>query len=308
LLARIPIDAVAHCAGVVDDGAISAMTPSRIDRVFAAKVDAAVNLHELTRAMPLRAFVLFSSVAGIAGTAGQANYAAANSFLDALATARSRAGLAGQSLAWGLWEPSSDGMSAGLSAADLARLRRQGIAPLSSERGLALFAEALARPEPLLVPVQLDLSAIADEPQPLLRNLMKVRLPAAARSTVADAGDVKRRLSRLAPDERRLALLELVRAEVSSVFRMPGQIVPDDEPLKSLGLDSLMALELRDRVAARLGVPLSSTLAFDHPTVGQIALFTAGLLGEQATPLPLAPAGPIDELSNEELISLMRSL
>ena len=295
IAADAPLRAVFHCAGVVDDGLLASLDSDRIDRVFAAKLDAAAHLHELTRGVPLDAFVLFSSVAGILGTAGQANYAAANTFLDALAAHRRHAGLAGQSLAWGLWEPSSRGMTAGLSAADVERIRRQGIAPLSIEQGLALLDEALVRTEPLLVPARLEASVA---PRP------------------AGSRDV---LTGLPPEERRIAVRALVRAEASVVLRLPERAVPDDEPLRSLGLDSLMAVELGDRLGARLGVSLSATLAFDHPTVAQIVAFVETLLParreQAAAPLAVATGTPeaaelgaIDRMSNEDLVALVRTL
>jgi acyl carrier protein/NADP-dependent 3-hydroxy acid dehydrogenase YdfG len=316
LLADLPADAplraVFHCAGVVDDGAIFALTPARVDRVFGPKLAAAVHLHELTRAMPLERFVLFSSVSGVVGTAGQGNYAAANAFLDALAAHRVRAGLPGQSLAWGPWEPAGRGMTAGLTAVDLARLHRHGIAPLSAEQGLALLDDALARRAPLLVPARLDLARL-DAP---------ATSPAAA-TPVTSTAAVRARLAALAHADRQAALLELVRSEVAQVFRLPDRGVPDDQPLQTLGLDSLMAVELRDRLATRLDARLSATLAFDHPTPADMARFIATTLfvsaGDEPAPRTTAhhargdrdiamPPRAIEELSNEELVSLVRSL
>jgi acyl transferase domain-containing protein/acyl carrier protein len=299
-----PLRAVFHCAGVVDDGLLGSLDGARIDRVFAAKLDAAVHLHELTRELPLDAFVLFSSIAGIVGTAGQANYAAANAFLDALAAHRAHAGLAGQSLAWGLWEPSSTGMTSTLSAADLARIRRQGIAPLSRAQGLALLDEALARRTPLLVPARLE-QAASEPTAETLRVAAKVR-------RTADPPDA---LVALPAADRRLAVRALVGAEASAVLRLPDRAVPEDEPLKSLGLDSMMALELADRLARRLGVALPNTLAFDHPSVGQIAAFVDKVLPAARDDEPAIPAVPLDmpadaieSMSNEELVNLVRTL
>jgi NADP-dependent 3-hydroxy acid dehydrogenase YdfG/acyl carrier protein len=321
LLADVPADAplraVFHCAGVIDDGALAALTPARVDRVFGPKLSAAVHLHELTRALPLERFVLFSSVAGIVGTAGQASYAAANAFLDALAAHRAHAGLPGQSLAWGPWQPSSGGMTAGLTAVDLARLHRHGIAPLSAGQGLALLDEALARRAPLLVPADLDLARLGP---PAPRS-------ADAATPVAGTAAAGARLAVLAHADRQAAVLELVRSEVAAVFRLPDRGVPDDQPLKALGLDSLMAVELRDRLAARLDARLSATLAFDHPTPADLARFIATTLFAPTgdVPAPRTTAHPargdraplparaieelsIEELSNEELVSLVRNL
>ncbi|MEI5032547.1 beta-ketoacyl reductase [Streptomyces sp. S1A(2023)] len=160
LLAGVPADrpltAVVHTAGVLDDGIVTSLTPERVDRVLAPKVDAALHLHELTRDADLDAFVLYSSVVATIGNAGQANYAAANAYLDALAQHRRANGLPAQSLAWGLWEARS-GMSGHLADADVQRMGRTGIAPLPSGPGMDLFDTALAVGDATLVPVRLDL-------------------------------------------------------------------------------------------------------------------------------------------------------
>ena len=164
VIAAIPAErgltGVYHLAGVLDDGVVTELTADRLERVLRPKVDGAWNLHELTRDHDLSAFVLFSSAAGVMGSPGQANYAAANAFLDALISHRRKQGLAGISLAWGLWEQQGTGMTAHLGAADLQRMRRQGLMPMSIEHGLELFDEAMARPHATAVPVQLDLQRL----------------------------------------------------------------------------------------------------------------------------------------------------
>ncbi|NBH10003.1 beta-ketoacyl reductase, partial [Amycolatopsis sp. SID8362] len=141
LVAGVPLDAVIHTAGVVDDGVLGSLTPERFATVLRSKADSAWHLHELTRGHGLSAFVTFSSVSGLFGGPGQANYAAANSFLDALAQHRRALGLPGLSLAWGAWaEPT--GMTSGLTDADRQRMVRSGMPPLSTEQGLALFDAA----------------------------------------------------------------------------------------------------------------------------------------------------------------------
>ncbi|MEK8104559.1 SDR family NAD(P)-dependent oxidoreductase [Micromonospora sp. M12] len=166
VLAEHPVDAVFHVAGVLDDGLADALTVEQVDRVLRPKVDGAVNLHELTSG--LRAFVLFSAASGVLGGPGQANYAAANTFLDALAGHRRAQGLSATSLAWGLWAPAS-GM-ADLSEADLTRMARGGILPLAAEQGLALLDAALGRDEPMLLPVRFDRAALRAQGRPYRRS------------------------------------------------------------------------------------------------------------------------------------------
>ncbi|MET9971790.1 SDR family oxidoreductase, partial [Streptomyces sp. NPDC006356] len=154
-----PLTGVVHAAGVLDDGVVAMLTPDRLDTVFAPKVDAAWNLHELTRDLDLAAFVLFSSAAGVFGTPGQANYAAANGFLDGLGLLRQAQKLPAVSLAWGLWAEAS-GMTGHLSEADLRRSRRGGMLELSADEGMRLLDAGLRSDEALLVPARLDLAGL----------------------------------------------------------------------------------------------------------------------------------------------------
>nr|WP_237307928.1 MDR/SDR family oxidoreductase [Streptomyces alboflavus] len=156
---RDDLSAVVHVAGVVDDGVITSLTPERLDTVLRPKVDAAVNLNELTAGLDLSAFVLFSSAAGVLGSAGQANYAAANAFLDALAQHRRAQGLPATSLAWGLWADQG-GMAGALADEDIDRMNRAGVAALSAAEGLALLDASLAQPDGALVPMKLHLDTL----------------------------------------------------------------------------------------------------------------------------------------------------
>ncbi|TGY91216.1 SDR family NAD(P)-dependent oxidoreductase, partial [Streptomyces rhizosphaericola] len=154
-----PLTGVIHAAGVLADGVVATMTPEQLALVLRPKVDAAVNLHELTAGQALSEFVLFSSIAGVFGGMGQGNYAAANAFLDALAHRRRADGLPGRSLAWGLWA-NSTGMTGGLTDADLRRIARGGIVAFAPDRGLALFDTAATVDEPVLLPLRLDTAAV----------------------------------------------------------------------------------------------------------------------------------------------------
>ncbi|SNT60752.1 Acyl transferase domain-containing protein, partial [Actinacidiphila glaucinigra] len=235
--AERPLTAVVHTAGVLDDGVIASLDQERLSGVLHPKVDAAWNLHQLTQDMDLSAFVLFSSAAGVFGGAGQANYAAANVFLDALAAHRRSQGLAATSLAWGLW----DGGMAG----EVARSGRGGVDALTEEEGLALFDTANATQAPVLVPMKLDLAALRAQAgsgmlPPLLSGLVRVPTRRAAKAGSAAAGKLARQLAALPQDERAEAVLDVVRGEVAGVLGH-GSVdqVPADRAFKELGFDSL---------------------------------------------------------------------
>ncbi|MFF3249382.1 SDR family NAD(P)-dependent oxidoreductase, partial [Streptomyces sp. NPDC002870] len=292
LLAAVPVahplTAVVHTAGVLDDGVVSSLTPERFDAVLAPKADAAVYLHELTRGLDLAAFVMFSSVAGTFGSAGQANYAAANAFLDALAETRRAGGLPATSLAWGPWAPGA-GMTSELSEADLRRMARSGMLPLSAEQGLGLLDGILdsGRPalcRPAVLPVNLDTATLrrsGKEVPPLLRNLVRasVRRSVEAHAPSAKEGDLVRRLAGLAPDERESLVLELIRAGTASALGYASAAEVDaDQSFKVLGFDSLTSVELRNRVNSLTGLRFSATLVFDYPTPAALARYVLGEL------------------------------
>jgi acyl transferase domain-containing protein/thioesterase domain-containing protein len=276
LLAEHQLAAVVHTAGVLDDGVLSSLTPQRMDAVFGPKADAAWNLHELTPTGA--AFVTFSSAAGVLGAPGQANYAAANAFLDALAQYRRANGLPGHSLAWGMWE-SADGV--GGMAGDVKGKR--GLDALTPEDGLALFDAATAASEPVLVPIKLDLAGMrASGAVPdLLRGLVP-----AARRTVSDraAGvdSLLGKLIRLPAAQRLDKLRDLVITHAAKVLGHSSTELFDPERVfKDLGFDSLTAVELRNGLNEATGLALSSTLVFDYPTANDLAahLYEA-LLGD----------------------------
>jgi acyl carrier protein len=276
---EFPLGAVVHAAGALDDGVIESLTPERLDRVFAPKADAAWHLHELTEGMDLEAFVLFSSAAGALGSPGQGNYAAANAFLDALAAYRRARGLAGSSIAWGLWEQESE-LTSGLTDADRARVERLGMFGLSSEEALGLFDRAHALGEALLLAVGLDTAMIrrgADSGvlPPLLRGLARGRPPRAA-----SGGSLVRRLAGVSEADREGVVLQLVRGEVAAVLgHSSPQAVDAQRAFKDLGFDSLTAVELRNRLNTATGLQLPATLVFDYPTPAHIASHIWQVLG-----------------------------
>ncbi|MEU2396335.1 type I polyketide synthase, partial [Streptomyces sp. NPDC007369] len=292
--AERPLTAVVHTAGVLDDGVVGSLTAERLSAVLRPKVDAAWNLHELTRDMDLSAFVLFSSAAGVFGGAGQANYAAGNVFLDSLAAYRRARGLAGTSLAWGLWAEVG-GMGDALDAGDVSRLGRGGVGAIGAAEGVALFDAACAAGQALLVPAKLDLAALRAQAgggllPPLLSGL--VRMPARrARGGSAATSVFVRQLAALAPGEQPGAVLELVRGQVAAVLGFAGlEAVDPARSFSEVGFDSLTAVELRNRLGAATGVRLPATLVFDYPTPAVLAEYLfAELLGSREAAAAAAP-------------------
>ncbi|MFF3489678.1 SDR family NAD(P)-dependent oxidoreductase, partial [Streptomyces sp. NPDC002701] len=272
LLAGLPADrplrAVVHAAGVLDDGMVESVTSERLAGVLRPKVDAAWNLHEATRDLGLDAFVLFSSVAGTFGSAGQSAYAAGNVFLDALVEHRRALALPAASLVWGPWAQDA-GMTEGLSETDRRRIARSGLPAVTAEQGTALFDAALTSGEAVVLPIRLDLAALRgqeDVPH-LLRGLVRTRRRrSAAGGTAATAGLVQR-LEALGAEERREVLLDLVRGQIAVVLGHSGaQTVNPDRAFQDLGFDSLTAVELRNRLGKTTGLRLSATVVFDYPT------------------------------------------
>ncbi|MFJ6486797.1 SDR family NAD(P)-dependent oxidoreductase, partial [Streptomyces sp. NPDC091682] len=272
--AEHPLTGVVHTAGVVDDGTIPALTAGRLDTVLRPKADAAWHLHELTADLDLSAFVLFSSVAGTLDGAGQGNYAAANSFLDALARQRREAGLAGLSLAWGLWD-SGTGMGSRLTRTDVKRLNSGGLVGLSAEDSLALLDAALGSDEPFLVPVRLDPAALRARPDgvpALLRGLVAApaaRAPRAVQATADPlAGEtLEEQLAGLSQDEQLRLLQSLICAHVAAVLgHSSAALVDPARSFQEVGFDSLTAIELRNRLNKATGQRLPATLIFDYPS------------------------------------------
>ena len=246
---------VVHAAGVLADGTIESLTPQRLDAVFAPKADAAWHLHELTADHDLTMFALFSSASGILGTAGQANYAAANTSLDALAQLRHAQGRPAVSLAWGPWD---QGMTA-----DLAKLARGGVRPLSTSEGLALLDTALVTGVPVVVPIKLD---PARSDSPLLRGR--------GRRTATPEGviSLREKVVRLSTVEQERMLRDLVRDQVATVLgHGSSAAITPDRPFDGLGFDSLTAVELRNQLNGITGLRLPATLIFDYPTPAAVA-------------------------------------
>nr|WP_053161264.1 type I polyketide synthase [Streptomyces caatingaensis] len=304
LLRRHPVTGVVHTAGVLDDGVVASLTPERLDTVLRPKAEAARVLHEVTGelGLDLSAFVLFSSAAGVFGPAGQANYAAANAYADALVRHRRALGLPGVSLAWGMWEERS-GLTGRLDEADVERMNRSGLSGLGSAEGLALMDAALADGDALLVPAKLDLAghraaADAGTLPVLLRGLVRTPVRRRAGTGAASASLLEQSLADASVEERGRILLDLVRTQVAAVLGHSGPAaVEPDRAFGEIGFDSLTAVEFRNRLAAATGLRLPATLVFDHPSPTAVAAHLDGRLTGTGTARParVTSAAPADE-------------
>ncbi|MFE3828111.1 type I polyketide synthase, partial [Streptomyces sp. NPDC059092] len=273
----LPLTAVLHTAGVVDDGLLADMTPDRLRAVSAPKVTGTRNLHELTRDADLSAFVLFSSFTGVMGNAGQANYAAANAYLDAFARHRAAQGLVATSVAWGPWA------GAGMAGQDAAarRMRRLGLGDLAPEAALDVLHGLIGRAgAPATVVADIDFSRLL----PALTTVRPDRLFAEIRRGNRDAGAEPTRPSASARDglrgelaalpapERTARLAALVRAQAAAVL---GHAVPEAvdtaRAFRDQGFDSLGAVEFRNRLVGLLDLDLPRSLVFDHPSPDAVA-------------------------------------
>jgi polyketide synthase 12 len=301
--AEHPLGAIIHAAGAIEDATIEALSAESLESAFAPKVDGAWHLHELSEGMDLSAFVTFSSAAGVLGSPGQGNYAAANAYLDALAQRRRAEGLPATSIAWGLWQRES-AMTAHLGEGDLARMRRSGVAALTDRQGLDLFEQALRGGHAATLALGIDRAglraqAAAGALPAILSNL--VRAPARRRSS---AGPSLAKMLASTPEAGREALvLGLVRAEVATVLGhgSPEAIEPT-KAFKEMGFDSLAAVELRNRLQAATGLRLGATAVFDHPSSAALA----GLLAESIT--PGAGAEPVLESEEQQIRKRLTSI
>ncbi|MEU7137788.1 type I polyketide synthase, partial [Streptomyces sp. NPDC046261] len=297
-----PLTAVVHTAALLDDGTVDLLTVEQLHRVLRVKADGAVNLHELTRDMNLSAFVLFSSMAGTAGTPGQGNYAPGNAFVDALAEYRRAQGLVATSVAWGLWAGGGMGET---EAGEVAR--RHGVPALDPELAVASLRTAIEQGDAVVTVADIDwerhyVAFTATRPSPLFSDLPEVRrLAEAGAGTVADeAGNgsvsaLADRLAGLDKAEQEESLLDLVRRHMAVVLgHSTPEAVPTDRAFMDLGFDSVMAVEFRNRLGAATGLRLPATTVFDYPTPVALARYVrTELLGSAAEPVRSEPTGQL---------------
>ncbi len=289
---EFPLGAVIHSAVVTDDGVIESLTPASLDAVLGPKVDGAWHLHELTAGLDLSAFVLYSSVGGVVGSPGAANYGAANAFLDALAADRRAHGLSGTSIAWGLWEEPTH-LRRTASAAQLGRMALMGVRAFSAEEGLELLDLVSEGADPCPIALRLDFAALREHARdgvllPLMRDLVQTRVRHASGGS---GGALAARLAGAPEQEREGIVLAFLREQVAALLgHASAEGIDVDLTFKELGFDSLGVVQLRNRLNHDTGLKLPATLVFNYPTPvalaahlhEQLATTTAGGSPDQA--------------------------
>nr|WP_284706203.1 type I polyketide synthase [Micromonospora phytophila] len=269
-----PLTAVVHAAGTIDDGAITRLTPQRLAHVLRAKVTGALNLYELTRDLKPAQFVLFSSVIALLGGPGQANYAAANAFLDGFASWGRAQGFPALSLNWGLWDL-PDGLAAGLTERDRERMAGIGLAPMDERQGLDFLDAALRATDACLTPVALNRRALHDKQGrlPVVLHDLTVRTSPLPSPGGPDRDrPLRERLPGIPPAERYQEILTCIREQVDAVLGCTSSEPLDPElQLWESGLDSLSALQLAARLTDALGLGIPALALFDDPTPHALA-------------------------------------
>nr|WP_259408414.1 type I polyketide synthase [Streptomyces akebiae] len=301
LLERHPVTAVVHAAGIVDDGVLDALTPERLAAVLDAKAHSADLLDELTG--EVTDFVVFSSVAGVLGSAGQGPYAAANAHLDALVERRRSRGLPGTALAWGAW--AGAGMAADPAAA--ARLARGGLPAMPEDRALGAMATALAEGDGTLVVADIDWERFAPGFTAVRPSRLFAELPEAA--PVVRGVEAAGPAALAAPDadaaEQARGAENLVLEAVAAVLGHGSPAAVDRErAFHDLGFDSLTALELRNLLASRTGLSLPAGLVFDFPTPAALAAHLLTLLSGQTAAVAARPAAG-SRMATDEPIAII---
>ncbi|NEQ43492.1 MAG: type I polyketide synthase [Leptolyngbya sp. SIOISBB] len=299
---QLPLKGVFHAAGVLDDGMMIGQTWDRFEQVMAPKVTGTWLLHQHTEQLPLDYFVCFSSVAALTGSPGQANYAAANAFMDTLATYRRQRGLAGLSINWGPW--SQSGMAAALKSRDQARWAAQGVSLIEPEQGLTLLGQLMASsPSAQVAVLPVDWSRYLAQLPPGLNFGM---LSTLSESTGGEAQPpwLRIELEKAPAEERHHLLTEQLQQIIAKVLGLDdSDLVQPRERLFDLGLDSLMAVELKGRLESGLGCALRSTLMFDYPTLEALVDYlTTEVLFPEAT--AVAPTVPQPEAAQDAIENL----
>ncbi|MBB5122498.1 type I polyketide synthase [Streptomyces eurocidicus] len=309
--AEHPLTAVVHLAGVLDDGMVTSLDPERLPLVLSPKADAAWHLHEATKGLDLAAFIMFSSISGVLGAPGVANYAAANAFLDGLALHRTSLGLPGQAQAWGHWAL-EDGMAGKVTETAVQRMRAGGLAPVTVEQGMASFDTALGLAEPNVVALgefSTPPGGQVDVPPPYRGLVRWSRRSAANTVSVSAAPDTFVQRLREAPEaDRDRRIVDMVRAEAAGVLgHASADAVEAHRDFFELGFDSLTSVELRNRIASVTGLQLPATVVFDNRNPENLAAWLRSELAAQPGPDGALSGGELrGPAAGQEIDSLER--
>ncbi|MER0245994.1 SDR family NAD(P)-dependent oxidoreductase, partial [Streptomyces sp. HSW2009] len=293
--AEQPLTAVVHTAGVLAAGPLAELDLADLDRMLRSKAVSASHLHELTRDLGLSAFVLFSSNAATWGSGHQAGYAAANTYLDALAEHRRAIGLPATSIAWGPWG------GAGMAADDagLAYLKRRGLAPLAPDLGIRSLQAALEQGDTVVTVADVDWEKFrtgftAQRPSPLLSEVAPVAAESGGGAEAAAGSPLRQQLAQGTPAEQQRFLLELVQRHAATILGHPSpDSVSPSQPFQELGFDSITAVELRNQLANSTGIAIAPTLVFDHPTPQAVASHLRSQLTGQRGAVAAQTAGAV---------------
>jgi myxalamid-type polyketide synthase MxaB len=268
-----PLRGIIHAAGVLEDGMMLQQSWEQFKRVMAPKVEGTWYLHCLTQNQPLDFFVCFSSVSALLGSPGQSNYAAANAFMDALMQHRRAIGLPGLSINWGPW--SEGGMAAALKDRDRARWETLGVGTIAPSQGLSILKLLLEQSPAQVGVLPIQWSRFISQFSRSIPPFLQVFAP--TDGVTSKRSDVLQQLATAAVGDRRSLLTAHIRAEIAKVLGLssPEQIELRQR-LFDLGIDSLMAVELKSRLESSLDCSLRSTLIFDYPTVEALIDYLAG--------------------------------
>jgi myxalamid-type polyketide synthase MxaB len=314
-----PLRGVIHAAGVLEDGMLLGQTWESFSRVMAPKVAGTWNLHTLTKELALDFFVCFSSVSALLGSPGQGNYAAANAFMDALAHHRRALGLPGMSINWGPW--SDAGMAAVLNSREQARWAEQGMQSIASEQGLQVLGEVLEQDVAQLGVLPVDWSKFLGQFPPNIEFPFLEEFASAAEQQNPNPKSEFRQQLEVAPaSNRRTLLMTHIRSQIAKVLDLKS--VEDIDPqqgFSELGMDSLMAVELRNRLQTSLECSVPAAVVFDYPTVEALVeyltqeMFPTESSSDSAGELqsnheePASQKSNLNELSDSEAEALLMS-
>ena len=271
-----PLRGIIHAAGVLEDGMLLGQNWESFSRVMAPKVAGAWNLHTLTQELALDFFVCFSSISALLGSPGQGNYAAANAFMDALAHHRRALGLPGVSINWGPWGDA--GMAAALSSREQASWAGRGMQSIAPEQGLQVLREVLEQDVTQVGVLPVDWSKFLGQfPPDVEFPFLEEFASAAQQQAQSQKSEFRQQLEAAPANSRRTLLITHIRSQIAKVLGLKSaEDIDPQQGFTDLGMDSLMAVELSNRLKTSLKFSVPASLAFDYPTVEVLADYLAG--------------------------------